>query len=129
VAVTLNGDECHLRIGQLSGSTVYTLFRADCMLHGTLRTPLPATIHWKSNGKHMFTVKAMSNEARLVLQGGKRNLARMRWLPRGPRIAIEASDREIGELGLPVILGLFTPLLITHPVDSSVTEYQPDYIF
>ena len=74
----------------------------------------------------MFTVKAMANEAKLVSRGRKQTLARLLWHSRGPRIAIAASDREIEELGLPVILGLFVPLLITHPIDSSSEAAKPD---
>jgi len=61
-----------------------------------------------------------------VLRGRQQALAELRWHPRGLRIAIEASDREIGELGLSVILGLFVPLLITLPTDSSSEAATPD---
>lgn len=130
VSINLNGDECHLRIRQVPGSTVCTLFRAGRMLHSavraTLRATLSAVMHWKSKEECMFTVKAMANEAKLVLRGRKQTLARLLWHSRGPRIAIAASDREIEEFGLPVILGLFVPLLITHPIDTSSEAAKPD---
>ena len=134
LSIILNGDDCHLRIRQVPGSAIYTLFRAGCILRSAiqaplrapLRAPLSAVMHWKSKEEHIFTVKAMANQAKLVLRGRKRTLARLLWHSGGPRIAIGASDQEIGELGLPVILGLFAPLLVTHPIDSSSEAAKPD---